>query len=119
MPSATRVGKRISEPPPAIELMPPARRATPATMTRSTADTSGKPTVGALTLRVSAADGVDGPTSPEHEAADAAGGVSPAGDRAGWAGPGAEERPGRRDAGGRGGAATARLSSPGVFARVP
>src|SRR3954452_9167407 len=57
MPSATSVGKRISAPPPAIELMPPARRATPATMSRSTADTSVEPTVGALTLRVSAADG--------------------------------------------------------------
>src|SRR3954452_13946047 len=43
-PSATRVGKRISEPPPAMELMPPARKATPAAMSRSTADTSGHPT---------------------------------------------------------------------------
>src|SRR5829696_4855478 len=51
MPSATRVGKRISEPPPAIELMPPARRATPATRSRSTADTAAQPTVGAVTPR--------------------------------------------------------------------
>src|SRR3954468_14632862 len=64
MPSATSVGKRISEPPPAIELMPPARRATPATMSRSTADTSVEPTVGALTLRVSAADGWTALDSP-------------------------------------------------------
>src|SRR5687767_6333668 len=49
MPSATRVGKRISEPPPAIELIPPASRATPATTKKSTADTTAEPTVGAVT----------------------------------------------------------------------
>src|SRR3954462_9843809 len=43
-PRPISVGKRISEPPPAMELMPPARKATPAAMSRSTADTSGHPT---------------------------------------------------------------------------
>src|SRR5436853_257659 len=38
-PSATSVGKRISDPPPAIELMAPARNATAAEMSRPTADT--------------------------------------------------------------------------------
>src|SRR3982751_1926504 len=45
MPRATSVGKRMSEPPPATELMAPATKATPATRSRSTADTSGEPTV--------------------------------------------------------------------------
>src|SRR4051812_33604617 len=44
-PRATRVGKRISEPPPAIELIPPARKATPAAMARSRADTTAEITV--------------------------------------------------------------------------
>src|SRR3954449_7141404 len=47
-PSPTRVGKRISEPPPAMELIPPASSATPAAMRRSTADTNPDPTVGAM-----------------------------------------------------------------------
>src|SRR3954470_24387744 len=51
-PSPTRVGKRISDPPPAMELIAPASRATPAAMRRSTADTTGEPTVGAMSTQV-------------------------------------------------------------------
>src|SRR3569833_493555 len=47
-PSPTRVGKRISDPPPAMELMPPASSATPAAMSRSTADTAAEPTVSCM-----------------------------------------------------------------------
>src|SRR3954467_5786218 len=36
----------MSDPPPAMELMPPARNATPAAMSRSAADTNREPTVG-------------------------------------------------------------------------
>src|SRR4051794_7567698 len=43
-PSATSVGKRISDPPPAMELTAPATRATPAAMARSMADTTCQPT---------------------------------------------------------------------------
>src|SRR4051812_50206595 len=49
-PRATRVGKRISEPPPAIELIPPARKATPAAMARSRADTTAEITVGRVAV---------------------------------------------------------------------
>src|SRR3954451_2709768 len=76
MPSATRVGKRMSDPPPAIELMTPATKATPAARSRSRADTSGQPTVTVVDRRsrplicpVAAGDArLPGMTAPDQPA---------------------------------------------------
>src|SRR3954452_18572275 len=72
-PSATSVGNRISDPPPAMELIAPARNETPAAMRRSTADTTCEPTVGGTSMPGRARALLLSPARPERASAAAGG----------------------------------------------